>query len=38
MTQSAPQTGSSLKGTMPINAPRERVFAAWTQPELFHQW
>ena len=38
MTQSAPQTGISLKVTKTINAPRERVFAAWTQPELFHQW
>ena len=38
MTQSAPQTGISLKVTKTINAPRERVFAAWTQPELLHQW
>ena len=28
MTQSAPQTGISLKVTKTINAPRERVFAA----------
>ena len=38
MTQSAPQTGISLKVTKTINAPKERVFAAWTQPELLHQW
>ena len=38
MTQSAPQTGISLKVTKTINAPRKRVFAAWTQPELLHQW
>ena len=38
MTQSAPQTGISLKVTKTINAPRERVCAAWTQPELLHQW
>jgi len=38
MTQSTPQTGISLKVTKTINAPRERVFAAWTQPELLHQW
>ena len=38
MTQSAPPTGISLKVSKAINAPRERVFAAWTQPELLHQW
>ncbi len=38
MTQSAPQTDISLKVTKTINAPRERVFAGWTQPELLHQW
>ena len=38
MTQSAPQTGLRLKVTKAINAPREQVFAAWTQPELLHQW
>lgn len=38
MTQSAPQTGISLSVSRTINAPRERVFAAWTQPELLHQW
>ena len=38
MTQSAPQTSISLKVIKAINAPRERVFAAWTQPELLHQW
>jgi len=38
MTQSAPQTGISLKVSKTINAPRERVFAAWTQPELLHKW
>ena len=38
MTQSTPQTGISLKVTKTIKAPRERVFAAWTQPELPHQW
>ncbi len=38
MTQSAPQTGISLSISKTINAPRERVFAAWTQPELLHQW
>ncbi|MCH2510357.1 MAG: hypothetical protein MK109_08925 [Dehalococcoidia bacterium] len=32
MTQSAPQTGISLKVTKTINAPRERVFAPWTNP------
>ena len=30
MTQSAPQTGISLTVNKTINAPRERVFAAWT--------
>lgn len=38
MTQSAPQTGISLTVSKTINAPRERVFAAWTQPELLHKW
>lgn len=38
MTQSAPQTGLSLNMTKIINAPIERVFAAWTQPELLHKW
>ena len=38
MTQSAPQTGISLKVTKTIKAPRERVFAAWTQPEHLHKW
>ena len=38
MTQSAPQAGISLKVTKTINAPRAKVFAAWTQPELLHQW
>jgi hypothetical protein len=38
MTQSTPQTGISLKVTKTIKAPRERVFAALTQPELPHQW
>ena len=32
MTQSAPQTGISLKVTKTINAPRERVFAAGPNP------
>ena len=38
MTQSAPQTGISLRMRKTINAPRERVFDAWTQPELLHKW
>ena len=38
MTQSAPQTGLSLNMTKTINAPVERVFAAWTEPELLHKW
>ena len=38
MTQSAPKTGISLKVTKTIKASRERVFAAWTQPEMLHQW
>ena len=38
MTESATQIGISLMVTKTINAPRERVFAAWTQPELLHQW
>ena len=38
MTQSAPQTGITLSMSKTINAPRERVFAAWTQPELLRKW
>jgi len=38
MTQSTPQTGISLRVTKTINAPCERVFAAWTQPEHLHKW
>ncbi|MCH8350303.1 MAG: SRPBCC domain-containing protein [Chloroflexi bacterium] len=38
MTRSAPETGISLKVTKTIKASRERVFAAWTQPEMLHQW
>ena len=38
MTQSASQTGITFSISKTINAPRERVFAAWTQPELLHQW
>jgi uncharacterized protein YndB with AHSA1/START domain len=38
MTQPTPQTGISLSVHKTINAPRERVFYAWTQPELLHKW
>ncbi len=38
MTQSTPQTGITLSMSKTINASRERVFAAWTQPELLQQW
>lgn len=38
MTQSTPEAGISLRVTKIINAPRERVFAAWTQPEMLHKW
>jgi len=38
MTQSAKQTGISMTVSKTINAPIERVFAAWTQPEMLHQW
>ncbi len=38
MTQSTPKTGISLTVNRIINAPRERVFAAWTQPELLRKW
>ena len=38
MTQSAPQTGITLSMSKTIKAPRERVFAAWTLPELLRKW
>ena len=31
-------SGRELLLTRIINAPREKVYAAWTQPELFKQW
>lgn len=38
MTQSAPQAGITLNMNKTINAPLERVFAAWTEPELLQKW
>ena len=38
MTRSAPRTGITSSMTKTINAPRERVFAAWTQPDLPREW
>ena len=38
MTQSAPQTGITLTMSKTINAPRERGFAAWIQPESLRNW
>ncbi len=38
MTQSASETGISLRVSKTINAQRQRVFDAWTQPEVLHKW
>ena len=38
MTQSAPKAGITFSMNRTINAPRERVFAARTQPELLRKW
>lgn len=38
MTQSKPQTETSLTISRTINATRERVFQAWTDPAQLHQW
>ena len=38
MTQSRPQTKTSLTISRTINAPRDRVFAAWTDPAQLHKW
>ena len=38
MTQSQPKTCISLTVNRTINAPRERVFAAWTEPDLLRKW
>ena len=38
MTQSKPQTATSLTISRSINAPRDRVFEAWTDPARLHKW
>ena len=38
MTQSIPETATSLTISRTINAPRERVFEAWTDPARLHEW
>jgi uncharacterized protein YndB with AHSA1/START domain len=35
---STPNTGRELSLTRIIDAPREKVFRAWTDPELLKQW
>jgi uncharacterized protein YndB with AHSA1/START domain len=37
-TSAANTTGPALEIRRTFNAPRERVFAAWTQPEKLQQW
>lgn len=42
-SETASKTMTSVSGrelllTRIINAPRQKVYAAWTQPELFKQW
>jgi uncharacterized protein YndB with AHSA1/START domain len=34
----APETDRELVLTREIDAPREKLFRAWTQPELLKQW
>jgi uncharacterized protein YndB with AHSA1/START domain len=33
-----PDTGAAVHITREFSAPREEVFRAWTEPELFRQW
>jgi uncharacterized protein YndB with AHSA1/START domain len=37
MTQPKPQTATSLTISRTINAPRDRVFEAWTDPAQLHK-
>lgn len=37
-TAATPDTSRELSLTRIINAPREKVFKAWTDPELLKQW
>ncbi len=38
MTEAAPSSARELVLTRLIDAPRERVYRAWTDPELLKQW
>ena len=38
MTQSNPQTATSLTISRTINASRDRVFEAWTDPAQLYKW
>ena len=38
MTQQIPEVETTLRVTKTIAAPRDRVFKAWTEPEMLKQW
>lgn len=38
MSENAPTNGRELVLTRLIDAPREKLFRAWTEPELLKQW